>query len=165
MIYDKGFQPFPDVGPHSPSSTRGPQGGHSINSSWQFIGNAINLLKGVRFETQPNNNHALRSKMESEAGPPSCNTLSQPPPVTQESRSSLLLGRCLRQLRKSCAGADVVYSQAERVFILEHYFTSKSSAAVREAFSNAYPDKEVPNKITIHRLVTKFRNTGSVCDK
>jgi hypothetical protein len=35
----------------------------------------------------------------------------------------------------------MVYSRAERVFILEHYFASKSFAAVREAFSNAYPDK------------------------
>jgi hypothetical protein len=33
----------------------------------------------------------------------------------------------------------------------------------REAFSNAYPDKEVPNKTTMHRLVTKFRDTGSAC--
>jgi hypothetical protein len=49
------------------------------------------------------------------------------------------------------------------VFILEHYFASKSVSVVREAFSNAYPDKEVPNKTTIHRLVTKFRDTGSVC--
>jgi hypothetical protein len=57
----------------------------------------------------------------------------------------------------------MVYSRAERVFILEHYFASKSFAAVREAFSNVYPDKEVPNKTTIHRLVTKFRDTGSVC--
>jgi hypothetical protein len=45
------------------------------------------------------------------------------------------------------------------VFILEHYFASKSVAAVREAFSNAYPDKEVMerqhkktgNKISEHR--------------
>jgi hypothetical protein len=51
----------------------------------------------------------------------------------------------------------MVYSRAERVFILEHYFASKSSAAVREEFSNAYADKEVPNKTTIHRLATKFR--------
>jgi hypothetical protein len=49
------------------------------------------------------------------------------------------------------------------VFIPEHYFASKSFAAIREAFSNAYPDKEVPNKTTIHRLVTKFRDTKSVC--
>jgi hypothetical protein len=40
----------------------------------------------------------------------------------------------------------MMYSRAERVFILEHYFASKSLAAVREAFSNAYSDKEVPNK-------------------
>jgi hypothetical protein len=45
------------------------------------------------------------------------------------------------------------------VFILEHYFASKSFAAVREAFNNAYPDKEIQNKITIHRLVTTFRDT------
>jgi hypothetical protein len=42
----------------------------------------------------------------------------------------------------------MVYSRAERVFILEHYFASKSSVDVREAFSNAYRDKEVPNKTT-----------------
>jgi hypothetical protein len=32
------------------------------------------------------------------------------------------------------------------VFFLEHYFASKSLAAVRKAFGSAYPDKEVPNK-------------------
>jgi hypothetical protein len=48
------------------------------------------------------------------------------------------------------------------VFILEHYFASKSFATVREAFSNAYPDKELLNKTTVHRLVTKFLDTGSV---
>jgi hypothetical protein len=51
----------------------------------------------------------------------------------------------------------------ERVFILEHYFAPKSSAALREAFSNAYPDKEVLNKTTKHRLVTQFRDVGNVC--
>jgi cobalamin biosynthesis Co2+ chelatase CbiK len=40
---------------------------------------------------------------------------------------------------------------------------SLSFAAVREALSNVCPDKEVPNKTTVHRLVTKFRNTGNVC--
>jgi hypothetical protein len=48
----------------------------------------------------------------------------------------------------------MVYSRAESVFILEHCFASKSFAAVRETFSNAYPDKEVPSKTTVHRLVT-----------
>jgi hypothetical protein len=57
----------------------------------------------------------------------------------------------------------MAYSRSERVFILEHYFASKSSAAVREAFISAYPDKKVSNKTTVHRLVTRFRDTGSVC--
>jgi hypothetical protein len=57
----------------------------------------------------------------------------------------------------------MLYSRAERVFILEHYFTFKSFVAVRQVFSNAYPDKEVPNKTAKHGLVTKFRDTGSVC--
>jgi hypothetical protein len=56
----------------------------------------------------------------------------------------------------------MVYSRAERVFIFEHYFASESSATVREAFSNAYPDIELPNKTTVHRLVITFRDTGSV---
>jgi hypothetical protein len=47
----------------------------------------------------------------------------------------------------------MVYSRVERVFIL----ASKSFAAVRKAFSDAYLNKEVPNKATIHGLVTKFR--------
>jgi hypothetical protein len=84
--------------------------------------------------------------------------------VTLESISPWLLGRCSHQLRKSCAGAKKVYSRAECVFILEHNFVSKSFAAVREEFNNVYPDKKVPNK-AIHRLATKIRDTGSVCDR
>jgi hypothetical protein len=57
----------------------------------------------------------------------------------------------------------VVYSRAEREFILEKHFAIFSLAAVRVAFSNAYSGKEVLNETTIHRLVTKFRYTGSVC--
>jgi hypothetical protein len=51
------------------------------------------------------------------------------------------------------------------VFILEHYLARKSFAPDRESFSNAYPDREVPNKTTIHRLVSKIRDAGSVCDR
>jgi hypothetical protein len=40
----------------------------------------------------------------------------------------------------------MAYSRAERVFILEHFLGSKLFAGVREAFSSAYPDKEVPIK-------------------
>jgi hypothetical protein len=57
------------------------------------------------------------------------------------------------------------YSQQERVFILERYFASKSFIAVREAFHRVYPEKEVPNKTTVHRLVKKLRETWSVCNR
>jgi hypothetical protein len=43
----------------------------------------------------------------------------------------------------------MVYSRAEHVFILQHYFALKSFDAVCETISNAYPDKEVPSKITV----------------
>jgi hypothetical protein len=58
----------------------------------------------------------------------------------------------------------MVYSQAACVFILEHYFTSKSFAAFREAFNSAYPDMEVLNKTAVHRPVIKFQDRGNVCE-
>jgi hypothetical protein len=39
-----------------------------------------------------------------------------------------------------------MYSSAERVFTLEHFFASKLFVAFREAISNAYRDKQVPKK-------------------
>jgi hypothetical protein len=59
----------------------------------------------------------------------------------------------------------MVYSRAEHVFIQEHYITSELFTAVRDAFRNAYNDNRVPNKTTIHRLVTKFRDRRSVYDR
>jgi hypothetical protein len=48
------------------------------------------------------------------------------------------------------------------MFILNHYFTSNLSAAIHEAFINAYLDQEVLNKTKIQQLITKFWDTGSV---
>jgi hypothetical protein len=52
----------------------------------------------------------------------------------------------------------MTYSRTVRVFILEHYLSSKYFAAVREAFSNVYHGKEVSkensiqtNKISGHK--------------
>jgi hypothetical protein len=70
------------------------------------------------------------------------------PNLTRDTRVKVTL--VARPLFKSCDGAKMVYSRAERVFILEHYFASRSFASVCVAFSNAYLDKEVPNKTTIH---------------
>jgi hypothetical protein len=59
----------------------------------------------------------------------------------------------------------MVYSPAKRVFIQEHYIAPKSFAAVREAFSNAFSNKEVHNKTTVHRILTTFRDTGSIYNR
>jgi hypothetical protein len=55
----------------------------------------------------------------------------------------------------------MVYSRAERVFILENYITSKLFATVSETICSAYFGEEVPNKATAHRPVTKFVDTGT----
>lgn len=69
-----------------------------------------------------------------------------------------------RQLRKNCTGANMVYSGADRVFLPDHYFASKSFAAFRKVFTNSYLNKQVPNKTT-HLLVNQFRGKDSVCDR
>jgi hypothetical protein len=56
----------------------------------------------------------------------------------------------------------MVYSGAEHVFILEHYFASKSFLAVYAVVSSAYYDNDVLNKTTVHKQVTKFQHVGSV---
>jgi hypothetical protein len=48
-------------------------------------------------------------------------------------------------LRKICDVVNVVFSQAEFVFVLENYLALKSFAVVREALSNAYRNNEVGN--------------------
>jgi hypothetical protein len=94
------------------------------------------------------------TKIKSHAGPPLCNALLASP-VTLKPRLPLKLSHCSHQLCKSRAGANMVYSREECVFILKYYFVPKSFAAVCEAFSNVYPDKEALNR-TIYQLVTKF---------
>jgi hypothetical protein len=72
-----------------------------------------------------------------------------------------LPGYCCRQLRRSTAGASVLYSLAERVFVLEHSFASKPFAIVREGFSSAYLNGEVPNKTTL--LVSRVSLNRLLC--
>jgi transposase len=59
----------------------------------------------------------------------------------------------------------IVFSQDQRVFILEHYFSTRSYAECQNAFRNSFPDSAVPNKSTIQRLVERFRETGSIGEK
>ncbi|KAL4084269.1 hypothetical protein QTP88_028094 [Uroleucon formosanum] len=57
------------------------------------------------------------------------------------------------------------FSQDQRVFIVEHYFASRSYACVVDEFRVKYPNVAVPNNSTITRLIARFRETGSVSDK
>jgi hypothetical protein len=59
----------------------------------------------------------------------------------------------------------MVFSQDQRVFILEHYFPTRSHAECQNAFRNSFPDSVVQNKSTIQRLVKFFRETGSIGEK
>jgi hypothetical protein len=56
---------------------------------------------------------------------------------------------------KSCADSNAMYSRAERVFNIEHYFALKSFVTFREA----------PNKTVKQQLILKGRDTGNVCDE
>lgn len=57
------------------------------------------------------------------------------------------------------------YSVRQRVFIYDSYVRTESARAVRRLFQEEYPGVQVPNRSTIHRLVNKFRETGSVLDR
>jgi hypothetical protein len=82
--------------------------------------------------------------------------------MTLLSRLRWLLGRWSRQLRRRSIGENVVYSRAERVFILERQFATKSFFAVREAFSNVYSDKGVQNNSTPTGNISGHGNCSSM---
>jgi hypothetical protein len=50
----------------------------------------------------------------------------------------------------------MVYSSEQNLFILEHYFASKSYAALHEAFTIAYPNKEVQKKTKALMSLIRF---------
>ncbi|KAJ8874175.1 hypothetical protein PR048_025017 [Dryococelus australis] len=59
----------------------------------------------------------------------------------------------------------MAFSQERRVFIVEHYFATRSYARVADEFRLRYPDTTVPNNATITRLSNRFRESGSAADK
>jgi hypothetical protein len=48
------------------------------------------------------------------------------------------------------------------VFIVEHYLVSRSYLIYQTEFRDTFPDSFVPNKSTISRLVSRFRDTGTL---
>jgi transposase len=57
------------------------------------------------------------------------------------------------------------FPQDQRVFILEHYFSTRSYAECQNAFRNSFPDSLVLDKSTVQCLVERFRETGSIGEK
>jgi hypothetical protein len=57
------------------------------------------------------------------------------------------------------------FSQDQRVFILEQYFSTRTYAECQNAFRNSFPDSVLPNKSTIQCLLECFRETGSTGEK
>jgi len=57
------------------------------------------------------------------------------------------------------------FSQEQRVFIVERYFTSHSYACVVDKFRVKYLDVSVPNNSTITRLIARFHESGTFSDK
>jgi hypothetical protein len=51
------------------------------------------------------------------------------------------------------------------IFCEAFFFRNESYALWQEAFQEAFPNDTVPNKTTIYRIITKFEETGSVCDR
>jgi hypothetical protein len=56
------------------------------------------------------------------------------------------------------------FPQEQRVFILEHYFSTRSRAECQDAFRNSFPDSLVLDKSTVQCLVERFR-AGSIGEK
>jgi hypothetical protein len=54
------------------------------------------------------------------------------------------------------------FSQVQRVFIVEHYLESRSYLTCQSVLWDTFPDSPVPKKLTIARMVNRFRGTGTV---
>jgi hypothetical protein len=73
--------------------------------------------------------------------------LSQPPP-SLSSEGQFFQGRCSHQLHKTCTGSNM----------------EQTLTGALQALSNAFYDNKVPIKTTLHRLLTKFRDTCLTSD-
>ncbi len=63
-----------------------------------------------------------------------------------------------------CTQCIKSYSVEEQIFILEHYFTTKSDESVQDVFKRVFPGKQLPANSTICRLVAKFSVKGGCAD-
>jgi hypothetical protein len=111
----------------------------------------LNVLNGcgtsltVQFKTQPNNNHVPRHKNEI---PCRCT----PPPGHTRVKVSLVA----RPLLAEAVQEPKWYIYEQNVCSFTKIISHRNAFfSVRQALGKAYPDKEVPNKATVHRQVTE----------
>jgi hypothetical protein len=118
-------------------------------------------IQGVSFKTKLRN-HVLHCKMDTYVGSRACNRFSHPPSWHQMKVSHVARRLLTPVALKLCRYEHGVFTSRTCVHS-RTLLQMKSFDALREAFSNTYPVKDVPSKTTIHRLVTTFRGAGSVC--
>jgi hypothetical protein len=68
----------------------------------------------------------------------------------------------IRNLSSNSRSARMSFSQVQRVFIVEHYLASRSYLTCQNEFRDTFYDSPVPNKLTVSRLVNRFRGTGTL---
>jgi hypothetical protein len=64
----------------------------------------------------------------------------------------------VRHLSSNSGSSRISFSQEQRVFIFEHYLSSRSYFTCQNEFRDTFPDSPVPNKSTISHLVNRFRH-------
>jgi transposase len=72
---------------------------------------------------------------------------------------------CTPQSSENVICDEIFFSQHQRAFIHQHYFSNRSYAEYQNAFRNSFPDSLEPNKSTVQRLVERFRETWSTGEK
>jgi hypothetical protein len=80
----------------------------------------------------------------------------------------LLTNKCLI-ISQSLKNKQKCRSPQNSVLILENYFkschTNNPIKRCQKLFMQEFGKKEVPSKRTVQTIISKFRQTGSVCDK
>ena len=92
-----------------------------------------------------------------------CSPACLSPAVASVCHSSAFIILSLARARSISA---MVLSVTERIWLIEHVFRAqgKFTEQVKEDFATQFPDTEVPHRNAVNRLVTKFRDTGTVAD-
>jgi hypothetical protein len=96
------------------------------------------------------------TRMKSEEGTHPCNRLSQPPRDTHV-KATLFARPLLTPVAKKAVPVQTWCIHEQIAFILYLWFAYQSLAAVREAFTNQYPENDEPNKYTDCNNISKDR--------